>query len=336
MLSVEKKDDNQKTQWKIEDILEGISKEEFFVEGNLDKKITDIASLGEASDTDLAFCSYNETEAIKQITESKAGIILCKKCLRLCVHPKEGSQLVFLDNPRLSFASFANRMQAERKNFRQETKISQSSIIAKDVIIGRNCYIGNFVSIGSNCIIGENTVIHDRVTLSQNCKIGKNCILQSGVTLGEDGFAYERHENNKLEKFPHKGGVVIGNSVEICANTDIARGSLTDTVISDGTKIDAMVHIAHNVKIGKNCMITGGTVIGGSAVLGDSCWTGLNCTIKNKVTIGNNVLVGAGACVIRNVLDGDIVAGVPAKSIKDKVSSNEVFLMSGQKNVENP
>jgi UDP-3-O-[3-hydroxymyristoyl] glucosamine N-acyltransferase len=336
MLSVEKKSDNQKTRWKIEDLLEGISKDEFIVEGNLDKKITDIASLGEASDTDMAFCSYNGTEAIKQITESKAGMILCKKSLRLHVHPKEGSQLVFLDNPRLCFVSFANRIRAERKNLRQETKISQSSIIADDVIIGPNCYIGNFVSIGSNCIIGENTVIHDRVTLSQNCKIGKNCILQSGVTLGEDGFAYERHENNKLEKFPHKGGVVIGDGVEICANTDIARGSLTDTVISDGTKIDAMVHIAHNVKIGKNCMITGGTVIGGSAVLGDSCWTGLNCTIKNKVTVGNNALVGAGACVIRNVPNGDIVAGVPAKSIKDKVSSNEVFLMSGQKNAENP
>ncbi|MGQ0794853.1 MAG: UDP-3-O-(3-hydroxymyristoyl)glucosamine N-acyltransferase [Nitrosopumilaceae archaeon] len=331
MLSVEKKDNSQKTQWRIEDILEGVSEDEFFVDGNLDKKITDIASLGEATDTDLAFCSSNNTEAIKKITESKAGIILCNKSLRLHVYPKEGSQLVFLDNPRLSFVSFANRMQVTQKNFRQETTISQSSIIAKDAIIGPNCYIGNFVSIGNNCIIGENTVIHDRVTLSHNVKIGKNCVLQSGVTLGEDGFAYERHENNKLEKFPHKGGVIIGDSVEICANTDIARGSLSDTVISDGTKIDAMVHIAHNVKIGKNCMITGGTVIGGSAVLGDSCWTGLNCTIKNKITIGNNVLVGAGACVICNVPDGDIVAGVPAKSIKGKVSSNEIFLMSGQK-----
>jgi len=332
MLSIEKRTDSEIIQWKSEDILTDISKrEEFFVEGNLDKKINDVSSLGEASDTDLAFCSSINDGAFKQIAESKAGIILCKNNLKGFIHPKEGSQLVFLDNPRLAFVAFANRMQTERNKSKQVTKIAPSAVIANDVLIGANCYIGNFVTIGKNCVIGENTVIHDRATLSQNCKIGRNCMIQSGVTLGEDGFSYERHENNKLEKFPHKRGIIIGDNVEICANTDIARGSLTDTVIADGTKIDAMVHIAHNVKIGKNCMITGGTVIGGSTVIGDSCWTGLNCTIKNKVIIGNNVIVGAGACVIRSVPDGDIVAGVPAKSIKDKVSNDEVFLMAGQR-----
>jgi len=332
MLSIEKKSDSQITQWKIHDILGEIyGKQEFFVEGNLDKEIVDIASLGDASDKDLAFCSAVNDGAFNQIAESNAGIILCKKDLKGLVHPKEGSQLVFLDNPRLVFVSFANRLQKEKEKSKQVTEISSSATIADDAIIGTNCNIGNFVSIGKNCIIGDNTIIRDRVTLSQNCRIGKNCVIQSGVILGEDGFSYERHENNSLEKFPHKKGIIIGDDVEICANTDIARGSLTDTVISDGTKIDALVHIAHNVKIGKNCMITGGTVIGGSAIIGDSCWTGLNCTIKNKVIIGKNVIVGAGACVIKNVSDGDIVAGVPAKSIKYKVSSDEVFLMSGKK-----
>jgi UDP-3-O-[3-hydroxymyristoyl] glucosamine N-acyltransferase len=133
-----------------------------------------------------------------------------------------------------------------------------------------------------------------------------------------------------LEKFPHFKGVVIGDNVEICANTNIARGSLTDTVIGSGTKIDAMVHIAHNTKVGNNCQLTAGTVIGGSASVGDCCWTGLNCTIKDHVKLGMNVIVGAGACVIRDVVDGDVVAGVPAKSIKEKISESNVFLMAGQ------
>ncbi|MCI0558684.1 MAG: hypothetical protein MN733_09325, partial [Nitrososphaera sp.] len=89
-------------------------------------------------------------------------------------------------------------------------------------------------------------------------------------------------------------------------------------------------HIAHNVIIGKHCELTAGTVIGGSTVLGDMCWTGLNSTLKNKIRLGNNVIVASGASVIDDVPDGDIVAGVPAKSIKHKVTTNELFLMAGQ------
>lgn len=118
--------------------------------------------------------------------------------------------------------------------------------------------------------------------------------------------------------------------MDVCANTNIHRGSLSDTVIGDGSKIDAMVQIAHNVRIGKNCEITTGTIIGGSTKIGDMAWTGLNSTLKDNIKIGNNVLIAAGAIVIREVEDQDIVAGVPAKSIKDKVKTDTLFLMSGQ------
>jgi UDP-3-O-[3-hydroxymyristoyl] glucosamine N-acyltransferase len=149
--------------------------------------------------------------------------------------------------------------------------------------------------------------------------------------MGADGFAFERHPTGELERFPHLGGVKLGNNVEVCANTNIARGSLSDTIIGDGTKIDAMVQIAHNVVIGTNSEVTTGTIIGGSTIIGNMCWTGLNSTLKDNIKVGNNVLIAAGAVVIHDVQDGDIVAGVPAKSIKEKVSSDLLFLMSGQK-----
>ena len=108
--------------------------------------------------------------------------------------------------------------------------------------------------------------------------------------MGFDGFAYERLPNGELKKFPHLKEVIISNNVEVSSNCQVARGSLTDTVIGDGTKLDAAVYVAHNVKIGKNCLLTGRARIGGAVRRGDVCWIGLNCTIKQKVRIGNNAI----------------------------------------------
>jgi UDP-3-O-[3-hydroxymyristoyl] glucosamine N-acyltransferase LpxD len=319
-----------KQSWDIRSIFEN-SRTDYDLEGDKSKKIKSVASIEEASSDDLAFCSSDGERAHQMVSNSKAGILLCHRSLKGSAHSRNGSLLVFVDNPRLTFVHFVNSvLKKEKQEIGMSGYVAKNAVISEDAKIGKNCTIGNFVVIGKNCIIGDNTEIHDRVTLAQNCRIGSNCIIQSGVTMGEDGFAYERHPSSELEKFPHFGGVVIGNDVEIDANCSIARGSLSDTIIGDGTKLDALVHLAHNVKIGKICQLASGTIIGGSAKLGDSCWTGLNSTIKNKITIGNNVLVGAGACVIKDVPDGDVVAGVPAKSIKSKVTSNETFQMAGQ------
>ena len=236
---------------------------------------------------------------------------------------------VFVDNPRLVFIKIVKLMK-DRKDNRKG--VSKHAIIADSVKIGRDCYIGDLTIIGDDCIVRDNTIIDSRVVL-KNSIVGNNCTLQSGSIIGEDGFAFERNRNNmKLEKFPHYGKVIIKNIVEIYANCSIARGSLTNTVIEEGTKIDALCHIAHNVHIGKNTQVTAGVVIGGSTIIGNNCWLGLNSTIKHKIKIGNNVIVGSGSSVIHNVEDKDIVAGNPAKSIKNKISisNDKLFLMGGQ------
>ena len=291
-------------------------------------KVDGAASITEASENQISFCYYERQKAASLVSRSNAGVILCKKDLEGFVHPQPGKkqQFIFLDNPRLAFVHIANHIYNNKKMI----GISSHAIISESAKIGSNCYIGHFATIGDNCMVGDNTVICDKVTLVQNCSIGNGCIIQPGVTMGADGFAFERHPNGDLERFPHLRGVRIGNNVEICANTNIARGSLSDTVIGEGTRVDALVQIAHNVKIGKNSEITTGTIIGGSTSIGDMTWTGLNSTLKDNIKVGNNVLVGAGAAVIKDVEDGDIVAGVPAKSIKDKVTSDLLFLMRGK------
>jgi UDP-3-O-[3-hydroxymyristoyl] glucosamine N-acyltransferase len=271
---------------------------------------------------------------VKCISESKAGVIFCKKDIGALIvtngarHPYQ--TLILLDNPRHAFMHVMNQLYQET-NPEKRTEISSNAIVSENSSIGRNCRIGNFTVIEDNCTIGDNVTIHDRVSLLKNSSIGNNCIIQPGAVIGADGFAFERYEKTmKLERFPHIGGTRIGDNVEISSNCSIARGSINDTVIGHGTKLDALVHVAHNVEIGRNCILTAGAIIGGSTIVGDTTWLGLNCTLKNKIKIGNKVIVGSGANVINDIPAGDIVAGVPAKSIRNKVTCRKLFMMAGQ------
>jgi UDP-3-O-[3-hydroxymyristoyl] glucosamine N-acyltransferase len=286
---------------------------------------TKFSSISDADKNDISFCYYDEDKAIEFVSLSNAGIILCKNNLIDKVHPKEGQQFIFTDNPRLVFIRLLKAVTKTKST----AKISPYSIISNSNNIGQNCSIGHYTTIDQDSIIGKNCIIGNRVNI-KNCIIGNNCIIQSGTTIGEDGFAYERFSNGNLEHFPHVGKVLISDDVHIYTNCSIARGSITDTKIGKGTKIDSMVHIAHNVSIGEYCELTAGTIIGGSTFIGNYTWTGLNSTLKDNICVGNNVIVGAGAMVIKDIDDKDIVAGVPAKSIKDKVNTNQSFLMAGQ------
>jgi UDP-3-O-[3-hydroxymyristoyl] glucosamine N-acyltransferase len=296
------------------------------LEGSFNK-MNGFSSIEDATEHNLSFCSSKGLEAISSISNSAAGLILCNSSMQGTIHPRPGRGLIFVDDPRIAFIKIVNLIHKEEK----VATISPCAVISKSAKIGSNCQIGAFTLIGDNCIIEDNTIIYHRVSLIRNCKIGQNCIIWSGVTMGADGFGFERLANGQLERFPHLKGVTIGDNVEICPNSAVARGTLSNTTIGNGTKIDALVSIAHNVQIGRRCLLTEGAIVGGSVKIGDECWLGLNSTIKQKVKIGNNVLVAAGACVLYDVPDQDIVAGIPAKSIKAKVTSDRVFMMAGQK-----
>ena len=324
-------------QWTVESLLQHLDDSNYSIEGQKSKlkskSIKSVSSLYYGTSADVSFCQTDDVDrGILSITRSNAGMILCKKNMEGQVYPKQNKDqlLVFVHNPRLEFTRIAKKI--NRNHSSPKVGISSSSVIAGSAKIGRDCYIGDHVVIGEDCIIGDNSKIESKVNL-QNCIIGNDCIIQPNTTIGSDGFAFERDANTfELEKFPHYGKVIIENDVEIYANCSIARGSLSDTIIGRGTKIDALCHVAHNVSIGKNTELTAGTIIGGSTTIGNNCWLGLNSTIKNKLKIGNKVIVGSGSSVINDIDDEDIVAGVPAKSIKRKITANKekLFLMAGQ------
>ena len=165
----------------------------------------------------------------------------------------------------------------------------------------------------------EKPFIHPSVTIPKWVTVGNNVTIREGCTIGTQGFGFENDENGEFFHIPHTGGVTIGDNVEIFEGVSIARGTIDNTIIGDGTKIDCHVHIGHNAKIGKNCIITAGAIFSGSTVLGDNCFVGIGACIKDHVFIANRVLIGQGANVVSDISkENVVVVGNPAQILRDR------------------
>lgn len=182
--------------------------------------------------------------------------------------------------------------------------------IGKNVSIGHGCYIGAQVDIRDNVVIGNH------VSIEAPAIIGQGSMIHSGVIIGADGFGYYK-DGSEYGKVPHLGGVKIGQNVEIGANTCIDRGTMEDTVIEDGVKIDNLCHIAHNVCIGKNSLVIAMSMLGGSSVIGEHSYVAPGAMVMNQISVGDHSLIGMGSVVTKDVEPGKVVAGVPAKVLRD-------------------
>ncbi len=204
--------------------------------------------------------------------------------------------------------------------------VAKTAIIEADVTIEAGAVIGEYVEIGSGTIIGPSAVIGASCKIGRDCAIGpgvsitnsligNRVLVHSGARLGQDGFGFTPGAKG-LEKMPHIGRVILQDDVEIGANTTIDRGALADTIIGEGTKIDNLVQIAHNVRIGRNCVITGHCGLSGSVTLGDNVMLGGRVGIADHVTLGNGVQVAAASGVMNDVPDNERWGGLPAQPLK--------------------
>ena len=198
----------------------------------------------------------------------------------------------------------------------QATKNDNTFIISKNPRLDYtklvNLYADN-IFITGDFEVGANPKIHENVVIYDNVKIGDNCIIHPGCVIGSEGFGFVK-DDDKLVKFPHIGKVIIGDNVEIQAMTNIDRGTLGNTIIGDGTKIDTHCHIGHNTRIGKNCTICAKTQTGGSNIIEDNVFLAPNTVIRTGgITIGKGAFTGAGSLIVKDVKSGDRVMGHPAK-----------------------
>ena len=202
--------------------------------------------------------------------------------------------------------------------------VGSFSVVDHGVVLGKNVFIGNGVKINAGSIIGDNTVIHDNVVLYDNIIIGKNSLIHSGSVIGCDGFGSHTVKDNH-HKIPHIKSVIVGDNVEIGASCTIDRGSVKNTVISDHSKLDNQVHVAHNVTIGKGCLIAGGVFIGGSTNIEDYVTIAGKSDIGPHINIGSKSVIGARSCVIKSLKGSGMYAGNPARPLREKLKRDAIF-----------
>lgn len=266
------------------------------------------APLKEASAGCLTFA--RSFDQLRGQGERLAGaVILCSAPDGGVTEPS-GLTLLVTDNPRLAFM---RSVAAHFTSPQPSAGVHPTAVLDASAVIHPTAHIGAYCCIGADCVVGAGTVIRPHVTVYDNVRIGANCRINSGTVIGADGFGYERNAQGELEKFPHIGGVLIGDDVEIGSNTSVDRGSLGDTIIESRARIDNLVHVAHNVRIGEDAAVIALSMLGGSVDVGKGAWIAPGAVIMNQVAVGSHATVGLGAVVVKKVHDHQTVMGAPAQ-----------------------
>ena len=182
-----------------------------------------------------------------------------------------------------------------------DVSVGAFSCISAGVVLGAGVRIAEHCVVGSQAVIGENSTLSARVTVAAGCQIGERCIVHPGAVIGADGFGFAPHEGQWI-KIEQLGAVKIGNDVEIGANTCIDRGALEDTVIEDGVKLDNLVQIGHNVRIGPHTAIAGCAGVAGSARIGAHCTIGGGAVVLGHLSLADRVHISAASVVTRSIL----------------------------------
>lgn len=217
-------------------------------------------------------------------------------------------------NPRAAFFELLLRFFSHSHT----PSISKTACI-ETIDVGDGFSAGHNTYVCADTVIGRNVRIANNVTIECPAIIGDNTTIGSGTVIGSTGYGYFETPSGTQKMVPHFGGVRIGTNVEIGANVCIDRGTLGDTIIKDNVKIDNLCHIAHNVLIEDDCFVIALSMLGGSAHLCEGAYIAPGVLVMNQATIGRRSLVGLGAVVTKDVEEGKVVVGMPAKPIRDNI-----------------
>jgi UDP-3-O-[3-hydroxymyristoyl] glucosamine N-acyltransferase len=287
--------------------------------GAREPTISSVASLASAQTDQLSFLSNRKYAA--ELAATEAGAVLVPKKLEGC-----DARWIRVEDPYFAFAKIMTRWFSDRP---KPTGLSPKAVVAQSAKLGNDVSLGHFAVIGENVVIGNNVtifqnvsieagsvigddcIIYPNVVIYDGTRIGRRCIIHSGAVIGSDGYGFATH-GGKHHKIPQIGIVRIEDDVEIGAGTTIDRAALGETVVGEGTKIDNLVQIGHNVKVGKHCLLVSQVGIAGSTELGDYVAVAGQSGFSGHLKIGNRVQVAAKSAVLDDVPDDTKVMGSPA------------------------
>ncbi len=293
--------------------------------GDSSQEIQGLEQLKNAEKEHLTFIGSAKYAKLWDTSKASAAIVNAS----LDITPGDGRAFVKVKNADLAMAKLLEVFQPEAPKFDTEIHpmaiIDATATIGKGTKVGAGCYIGKNVLVGEDVILYPNVTILDHTTVGnkttmwpgtvvrERSVIGSHCIFHNNVSIGADGFGYRPSEDGRgLVKIPHIGNVVIGNEVEIGANSCVDRAKFSSTILGDGCKIDNLVQIGHNCVLGRCCIMAGSSGLAGSVTLGDGVTIGGSASIKDHTTIHSGATVGAGSGVIADVPAGKTVLGYPA------------------------
>jgi len=293
--------------------------------------VSGFSGIKEAKKNELTFLSNPKYEPLLNVTQ--AGVTLVPRQIHC-----PGKTLIRVDNPSLSFTMVVNHFLKDAPEYKPKgihptAVIAKTAKLAPDVVVGAhtviedgavisegctlyaNCYVGHAAHLGKDCLIYPNVVLRENVSL------GNRVIIHSGTVIGSDGYGYIPVDGRHV-KIPQIGSVIVEDDVEIGANVTIDRARFDKTIIGEGTKIDNLVHIAHNVMIGKHCLIVAQVGVSGSSRLGNYVILAGQVGVVGHLEIGDGAIVLAQSGVSHSIKAGEQVFGSPAHPVKEALRNN--------------